>query len=1226
MSPAGATSVTEGTSQAYTITPAAGYQIANVTVDGTSVGAVSTYTFSNVTAPHTISASFTPVTVIGSEMPVTYVNCDSCHIPGSALDEHEHPCANCHEVSWGHAGTPSDMHTNAVASTCVPCHNAEITIEHNGRTISTGALMTCATCHDTTDPLVRAAINAGNSECAACHPGADHESLHAFTGASDLNAAGDSGCTNSGAGCHGTDATHASFTPYHPTAGCLFGACHASPSKPGYAGTKECVSCHDGSYVGAPNTANLGSLHYSAGVHTAIAMTATVTSGGSASATCSNCHDAASGLVGQHTGVSAVAGSPYGTTVSCGECHSDTRASGSAQVVANWTSRQCAACHAPASSAPQHATTAPVVTATSTAGCAASGSGCHATADLHSLHKNASGCAITGCHNYGAQAEKPTIKTCGQAGGCHLVDGTDFHTGIATAHTSPSVGSCFGCHPASRSLIDAHALYAGAGSERPQYATVCALCHNNDNPSRINWTTATARCTTCHPAYHGAPAGTEKIHSNRDTAHTPTAASTECTGCHEGWLTEIHSDRMYTSPTDCVSCHAVHPDPSCARCHSQISNWNKTADCAGCHTAGGFHPGITGDDATHTATPFTALAQGTGVDGPVPAGGKECSACHSATLLTAHATTTASGGSVTCVECHSDTTLGSKAVIAAGWANSRCTDCHDTGTATAHNAYSTAHTVSTTRGCAGSTARCHDYTDLALLHEKSQSGGAFTASSCANTGCHTTMDARPATVGADSCGTDSTGGCHADKTTTNHGYDAEQHAGSVTDTMTGTWTMALLPTQMHAGQLVNPAYAYGTACSSCHSGDLATEHGKTTSAPDNALVCADCHPSPRSDVVGVWDKSCATSGCHSVAGRQQHSAEATLAPHAVDETLKVSAPTGLGCSVTPGGAGYERTTCHTTDLVQEHNRKIGGWDTALTPRIERALSVTCEECHTSAKFAALSGTWDGTCGSCHDDSHAVVGSARYTAVRARHEASRPFDAGRVSRTGTQIAGTNAMDAHGQVRTAPAGTEIPYGCALQMCHIQFYVEAGLSSYYPAGKCANCHGANTIPMPAYEGSYMWKSGIGNDGEYIETSLTLAVPGTLPAASYLDFKTLYDIELGWDYGYVQVSTDSGQTWTPLANGMTTNENPSGQNIGNGITGVSDGWVDARFDLAAYAGQSIQLRFDYVTDAYTYGEGWYIDSIAVGPEGARVFTDYVETLAPEWTIGVGPSVGWSR
>jgi hypothetical protein len=58
ISPAGTATVNSGGNQAYTITPASGYKVADVTVDGASIGAVSSYTFSNVTANHTISATF----------------------------------------------------------------------------------------------------------------------------------------------------------------------------------------------------------------------------------------------------------------------------------------------------------------------------------------------------------------------------------------------------------------------------------------------------------------------------------------------------------------------------------------------------------------------------------------------------------------------------------------------------------------------------------------------------------------------------------------------------------------------------------------------------------------------------------------------------------------------------------------------------------------------------------------------------------------------------------------------------------------------------------------------------------------------------------------------------------------------------------------------------------------------------------------------------------------
>ncbi|MDR0863291.1 MAG: hypothetical protein LBN30_11095 [Oscillospiraceae bacterium] len=58
ISPLGTTNVNEGRNQSYAITANEGYKIKYVTVDGASVGAVASYSFTNVRATHTISASF----------------------------------------------------------------------------------------------------------------------------------------------------------------------------------------------------------------------------------------------------------------------------------------------------------------------------------------------------------------------------------------------------------------------------------------------------------------------------------------------------------------------------------------------------------------------------------------------------------------------------------------------------------------------------------------------------------------------------------------------------------------------------------------------------------------------------------------------------------------------------------------------------------------------------------------------------------------------------------------------------------------------------------------------------------------------------------------------------------------------------------------------------------------------------------------------------------------
>lgn len=58
ISPASATGINKGDDLTFTITPNSGFRIANVLVDGTSVGNVSSYTFSNINSNHTIRALF----------------------------------------------------------------------------------------------------------------------------------------------------------------------------------------------------------------------------------------------------------------------------------------------------------------------------------------------------------------------------------------------------------------------------------------------------------------------------------------------------------------------------------------------------------------------------------------------------------------------------------------------------------------------------------------------------------------------------------------------------------------------------------------------------------------------------------------------------------------------------------------------------------------------------------------------------------------------------------------------------------------------------------------------------------------------------------------------------------------------------------------------------------------------------------------------------------------
>jgi len=66
ITPNGSVLVTHGTDQTFTISPASCYAIADVSVDGSSVGPVTSYTFTNVASNHTVAASFAAILSAGA--------------------------------------------------------------------------------------------------------------------------------------------------------------------------------------------------------------------------------------------------------------------------------------------------------------------------------------------------------------------------------------------------------------------------------------------------------------------------------------------------------------------------------------------------------------------------------------------------------------------------------------------------------------------------------------------------------------------------------------------------------------------------------------------------------------------------------------------------------------------------------------------------------------------------------------------------------------------------------------------------------------------------------------------------------------------------------------------------------------------------------------------------------------------------------------------------------
>jgi len=133
---------------------------------------------------------------------------------------------------------------------------------------------------------------------------------------------------------------------------------------------------------------------------------------------------------------------------------------------------------------------------------------------------------------------------------------------------------------------------------------------------------------------------------------------------------------------------------------------------------------------------------------------------------------------------------------------------------------------------------------------------------------------------------------------------------------------------------------------------------------------------------------------------------------------------------------------------------------------------------------------------------------------------------------------------------------------------------------------------LPEDPYSGEYAFWSNKGDESDMTLTrSFDLsAVAGPITFSYWV----WHDIEKDYDYVYLEVSED-GQTWEILQTPSGTDENPSGNSFGWGYNGLSEGWIKEEVDLSQYAGKSIQVRFEYVTDAAVNGEGLLLDDVQI-------------------------------
>uniref|UniRef100_A0A7C4THG1 Uncharacterized protein n=1 Tax=candidate division WOR-3 bacterium TaxID=2052148 RepID=A0A7C4THG1_UNCW3 len=123
----------------------------------------------------------------------------------------------------------------------------------------------------------------------------------------------------------------------------------------------------------------------------------------------------------------------------------------------------------------------------------------------------------------------------------------------------------------------------------------------------------------------------------------------------------------------------------------------------------------------------------------------------------------------------------------------------------------------------------------------------------------------------------------------------------------------------------------------------------------------------------------------------------------------------------------------------------------------------------------------------------------------------------------------------------------------------------------------------PGSAYSGVNCWATNLaGNYENNCDYKLTMPTQNLSGATNpQLEFYHWYSTETSYDSGWVEVSTDNGNTWTKIS---------------QSYRGSSGGWIKANVSLFSFAGMNnLLIRFRFMSDGSVTYPGWYIDDVRI-------------------------------
>jgi hypothetical protein len=121
-------------------------------------------------------------------------------------------------------------------------------------------------------------------------------------------------------------------------------------------------------------------------------------------------------------------------------------------------------------------------------------------------------------------------------------------------------------------------------------------------------------------------------------------------------------------------------------------------------------------------------------------------------------------------------------------------------------------------------------------------------------------------------------------------------------------------------------------------------------------------------------------------------------------------------------------------------------------------------------------------------------------------------------------------------------------------------------------------------AHSPTHAWSDSPG--GNYVPNANVSLISPVIDFSAYdsvsLSFWQIYALEAGFDYGYVEYSTNGGASWTVVPGGT--------------VNGTQATWTQATMSIPGLAHATTgQIRFHMVADSGVEADGWHIDDIRV-------------------------------